>query len=654
MTALPRHVPLAIAVVLVAVAVNQTPALASVAQARPSLRLDGGAVGAIASAQPSLRAVRTLVRVGLYPVLLVFAGGAMLRAVLGGRHRGAWLLPAPLRAKLDPGEATELARRERALILDAGLVAIMLAAAAALLDARAAGGSFSPGAAHGFLVSTSAGLIRLWLVGLLAIAWLGAVVAPRPAAGAAAVALGALVLEGHRGSAPALFVLDWVRVLADAVLLGGITTAVWLWAPGASGGAVPRPLTTAVMTRAARLGLPVLLVAALTAVISAAVELKHLSSLWSSEYGLGLLVEVVLLGVLAAISYRRAARARVRPANAELQSNRLLAPRSWAVARPPSLAGVGLAAAVGLLIFFPLPRELAAPSALASPARASCSPCPLPFPASDELAVATNAGSDIVAAWLRPHAGRLDVELRVLDSRGAPAAVGVELDDASRSVPCGPGCTRFSVAPDVRQMRVLVHLGAGAVLATLSSRWQADGNAAARRVLDRAQSTMRKLASVREIESATSSPGLYALTDTRLQAPDRVVSTSYVVRPPHPPVLEGQSVQIGAHAWLDAPGTGWQLQPADGRLPFRTASWFAWTRDAEAARLISITSADGRRVATVALMDPGTPAWWTLKIDLRDYHVLFARLITAGESATYRYSEFDRAAPISAPRGARP
>lgn len=615
-----------------------------------------GMPGVLASLQPSLGVLRTLVGVGLYPVLLVFAGGLVVRAVLGDGHPGAWLVPAPVRANLDPREATALARRERALILDAGLVAIMLAAAAALLDARAAAGSFSPGSAHGFLVSTSAGLTRLWLVGLLVLAWLGAVVAPRPAAGVAGVALGALVLEGRGGLTPAVFLLDWVRVIADAVLLGGIASAVWVWDSRGlqqRGEAVARPLMAAVWARLARLGLPVLVIAALTAAISAVVEPQHLSSVWSSGYRLGLLLELLLLGAIAVIGYGYAAPPHARPSYRDPNGDgRLERLRSRLERREP-LVGAVLAGVLGLLIFFPLPRQLAAPAALASAARGSCNPCPLPLPASDELAVATTAGSDIVAAWLRRHAGRLDVELRVLDSRGVPADVPVELENASRSLPCGPGCRRFSLAADLPEVRVLVHTPAGLVAASLPARWQAGASAAARRILDRAQATMRTLASVREIELATSTPGLYALTDTRLQAPDRVSSTTYVVRPHHPPVLESRLIQIGARAWLDAPATGWQPQPPDGGLPFRAASWFAWTRNAEAVRLISLTGT-GRGVATVALMDPGTPAWWMLRIDLRDYRVLDARLITAGESATDRYSQFDRAAPILAPKGARP
>ena len=664
MTALPRHGPFVIAIVLVAVgahlAVADTRAQgASVENARPHVRLDAAGVSAIAGLPLSLRAVRTAVRIGLYPVLLVFAGATMLRAVLGDGRREAWLLPAPVRANLDPGEAPALARRERALILDVGLVVIMLAAAAALLDARAAGGSFSPGAVHAFLVSSSAGLHRLWLVGLLVLAWLGAIAAPRPAAGAAAAALGAFVLEGHGGSAPAVFVLGWARVTADAILLGGIASAAWVLSSRglqSGGGSVPRPLLAAVAARLARVGLPALLVAALTAVISALVELKHLSSLWSSGYGLGLLAELMLLGLIGLIGligYRHA-RSRARPRNADPPGARPPARRLWPVARPQALAVVGLATAVGLLIFFPLPRELtAAPSALASPPRASCNPCPLPLPASNELAVATNAGSDVVAAWLRPHPGGIDVELRVLNRSGAPAGVPIEVEHAARSVSCGFGCRRFSLAGVMPELRVLVQTRTGLVPAILSTRWRADGTAAARRVLDRAQTTMRTISSVREIELATSAPGLYALTDTRLHAPDRVSSTSYVLRPPHPPVLEGQSIQVGADAWLDAPGTGWQLQASDGRLPFRTASWFTWTNDAETVRLLSMTRANGRGVATVALMDPGAPAWWTLQIDLRDYRVLYARLIIPGESSTYRYSEFDRAAPVRAPTGGR-
>jgi hypothetical protein len=52
-------------------------------------------------------------------------------------------------------------------------------------------------------------------------------------------------------------------------------------------------------------------------------------------------------------------------------------------------------------------------------------------------------------------------------------------------------------------------------------------------------------------------------------------------------------------------------------------------------------------------MDPGTPAWWTLHVDLATGRVLDARLITSGHFISERYSQFNGAAPIHAPTSPR-
>jgi hypothetical protein len=165
---------------------------------------------------------------------------------------------------------------------------------------------------------------------------------------------------------------------------------------------------------------------------------------------------------------------------------------------------------------------------------------------------------------------------------------------------------------------------------------------------------MRQLRSVHQVEETSSVPGLYALSDGYLQAPDRWAQASYVVRPPATRQLQEQLVAIGGRQWVRQPGGAWQAQPQDGALPFRTAALFTWSSYAEAVRLIGVEHNRGHGTATLALMDPGTPAWWTLRVDLATDRVLDARLITSGHFISVRYSEFNSApailAPTSAPR----
>src|SRR2546427_291646 len=93
------------------------------------------------------------------------------------------------------------------------------------------------------------------------------------------------------------------------------------------------------------------------------------------------------------------------------------------------------------------------------------------------------------------------------------------------------------------------------------------------------------------------------------------------------------------------PSNGSRTASGGGGLPFRTRSWFTWTTY---ARHVYLLSDDDHR-AVVALMDPGTPAWWRLTIDLRTNRVLHDRLITYGHFMTQRFSAIDQPVRIEPP-----
>ncbi|TML91757.1 MAG: hypothetical protein E6G10_30140 [Actinobacteria bacterium] len=170
----------------------------------------------------------------------------------------------------------------------------------------------------------------------------------------------------------------------------------------------------------------------------------------------------------------------------------------------------------------------------------------------------------------------------------------------------------------------------------LPARWRPGASAYARRILARAEATMRSLQGVRQDERVTSGPGSLATTTYWLAAPDRRrYLTGRGVR----------SIAIGRREWQRLPDTGWRRVNASGGVPFRTRSWFRWTPYAVAVRLLALT----RREANIALMDPGTPAWIRLRIDRRTGRVLSDRLITPGESLLQRYSHFNRPLSIHPP-----
>jgi hypothetical protein len=302
------------------------------------------------------------------------------------------------------------------------------------------------------------------------------------------------------------------------------------------------------------------------------------------------------------------------------------------------VAGTGVAAAAGLLVAFPLPpRQLdAATDGLA--AVPACDPCPLPAPRADELGVAGQAGGLVVAAWIRREPGRLTGTIRTLDFRGRPARGPVAVP-GGRVRACGPGCARFDLAGAPPRLLARVSAGGRSYATALPARWAAGSTVGARRLLERAERTMRALRSVREAELVTSGPGTRAVTRYALRAPDRLTySTDRGVR----------AVQAGRRQWLRTPDGPWIESPVPGGLPFRTRTWFRWTPYARAVRLLSRRGG----VALLAAADPATPVWFRLTVDVRSGRVLREELVARARLIRHRFFAFDRPVTIAPPRNA--
>src|SRR5258708_5336931 len=578
----------------------------------------GGATTTVAGHLDGLGWLRVLLRAALYPALFLFAGPLMLRPLLGGGARDLWLLPGGVRRLLGSDQAAAVTRTERSFVLDAALTAIALAAGVVLVETQIAAGSLSPSAIHGFLLTNTTGLARVVLLVLLAVTLAGAVMAPRYGGIAAAAALGELALSGHADSASprALAVaVDWVHLLAGALWLGGIAVIAWIWVRRLRD-AVPelrRSVLTELLPRFGRVALPAFLVVASTGILDAYIQLRHPGLLWESSYGRTLLVKTGLVGVIALISYTHVFRLRPRLIAANPHPDRAVERRHWRLLGSEPLIGIARAVAVPGVVAFPLPREAAAARALAAQPVAACNPCGLPLPAPDQLAVATYAGSQIVAGWLDHRGGSLEGQVRVLDVNGRPASKPFEIERAAAVSPsCGPACRTFTIHGKPSAVHVVLSPDRGERRASLATGWQPSGSATARRILVHAQAVMRDLRSVRQLERVNTVPGLYALTDGRAQAPDRWTYTTYVVRPPAGPQREDELVTIGARQWSRFPGGRWQLEPPDGTLPFRTPTLFTWSSYAEAVRLIDVRRVPAAAIPTPGLMWPRAPPCRTL------------------------------------------
>lgn len=625
----------------------------------------GVQAAAIGSADASTRSplaglgwLRVLIRAAMYAALFVFAGALMLRALLGARGRTLWILPSAVRAQLREQEAVAVERREHSVVTDAGMLAVALAAASAMIDTKLAAGNLSGASVHAFLLTNTSGLARVGLVTLLVLALSGATMAPRLAGIPVALALGALALSGHADSASPRVVavtIDWVHLLAGAVWLGGIAMMALVWLPRLR--PVERELRRAAMgellPRFGRIAIPAFILVALTGLVNAYVQVRHPTLLWDSSYGRTLIVKSALVALIALLSYTHAFRLRPRLLASDPHSDAATERRHWRLIGSEPLLGLVLAVTVAVLVSFPTPAQIAAQRTVAAQPLV-CNPCVLPLPAANQLSVATHVGSDIVAAWVARRSGRLEGQIRLLNISGQPVSTPFEIADPTAvSASCGLGCQTFTIRGARGALNITLNPDRRPQRASLPTRWRPGASAIALRILQRAQATMRRLRSVREIEQVSSVPGVYARSDYRLQSPDRLAYESYVVRPPAPAQLEDESVVIGATTWTRAPGARWQREQASGTLPFATEAWFTWSTFAQATRLIGIRVVHGRRLATIVLMDPGVPAWWTLTIDLARSHILNGALMTPGHFEYESFDHFNDVAPIHAPAGPR-
>jgi uncharacterized membrane protein len=456
--------------------------------------------------------------------------------------------------------------------------------------------------------------------------------APRVAALAAAAALAALVASGHAHSAHpqgVAIVADVVHLLAAAIWLGGAATIVLAWGPALRDSATRRRVARIVLPRFGRVALPAFGVVVAAGVVNAIVELGRISDLWETGYGVVLLVKIALVAGVAALAWLHAYR--LRPRLAGGLDHRW----HWRSLRGEPLLAVGVVGAAALLVAFPLPPRQADQAFKRAGALPGCTSCPLPTPARDELSVAGQAGSQTVAVWVHRRGAGLTGTARALDFRGRPAAQPPRVPGA-RTGACGPGCASFALAAAPAELTLAVRERGHTYATRLPVRWDPAATGRARRLLDRAERTMRALRSVTENERVTSGPGTLALARYRLRAPDRLAYTT---------AAGAQSIEIGARQWVRVGGGPWTVAPVPGGLPFHTASWFRWTPYARAVALL------GQRggVAQVALMDPGTPVWVRLAIQVRTGRVMREQLAAPARLIDHSFHSFDQPVSIAAP-----
>lgn len=583
--------------------------------------------------------LRIVLRTFLYVAALLFVAALILPAF--ARDRAGWLAPAALG---DTPLAREARCRVRVLTENLGWLAATAAAAAVLAEARDAAGSFAPRAVSDYLLASGAGAARVAVVGLLLAAAAACRRLPRFAAALAVLALGAVAISGHSSSASprAVSVLnDWAHLVSGSVWLGGIGLVGLVWSRSLRGQdtAVRAAVARHVLVPFGHVALTAFLGVVVTGLVSLVIQLGELTALWSTAYGRLLLVKIVMVGAIGAASATHALRLRFRLLDGSSRPGDDR--RHWRLVRSEPWLGLVVVALAAALVVFPLPPRQLGEAADARSAAPACERCPLPVPAPDELAVAEQAGSHVVAAWLRREGDQVRGTLRVSDGRGRPADVA--LDATGLGASCGTGCWEVAAPASTGTLRVGLIADGRRFDALLPARWQQDANRRARRLLGSAQRAMRGLGSLRQVEEITSGPGTYARTVFRLSAPDRMTFATD---------QDVAAVVIGRRQWTRVESSSWDPSKYGGGLPFATRRWFRWTVYGRAVRLLGTTREGGRRIAQLALYDEGTPVWIRLGVDLRSRRVVGERMIARAHYMRTRYLAFNRPARIRAP--ARP
>jgi len=585
--------------------------------------------------------LRVLLRGLLYVAALLFVAALVLPRLVG-RTR-SWLVPPTLG---DSEEVAAARRHEHALVEGLGWLATAAAVGVILAETADAAGSLAPAGLREYLLANEAGIARVAVVVFLAAAAAAWRRGPRVGAALGALALGAIAASGHASSAsprvPSVL-NDWLHLLSAAAWLGGIGLLGLVWERTLRRGDTRLRLEVArhVLAPFGRVALPALLLVTVTGLVSLVTQLGHLAALWETDYGRLLAVKIAVVGLIAAASAVHALRLRpqllAQPSAGLARQER----RHWQLVRAEPVLGLGVVAVVAFLVAFPLPPRQLGEADEARAAAPACDPCPLPRPAADELAVATQAGSHLVAAWVRRSPTAVTGTVRVRDIHGRPARVPVRIAAATLSG-CGAGCSRFSARPASDTLRVTLSERGRDYTAVLPTTWRADDNARAHGLLLAAERAMRGLRSIREVEEVTSGPGSYARTDYRLQAPNRLAYRTNGAN---------ETVIAGKRQWFRAGSGPWRVGEYGSGLPFRTRSWFRWSTYGRSVRLLAIDRRGARRVAKLALFDGGTPVWFRLRVDLATKRVLADQMTAEGHFMNARYFAFNEPLTIALPEG---
>lgn len=563
-----------------------------------------------------------------YSAVLVFVGGLLVAALWQPRRReeGEEVVATP----------SEFTGRP-ALI--AGSVAVLAGATVLVLDTANAGGELQTSTFVAYALENVSGRSRLIAIGLLALALLA--VWRQRLGVAIACALGAtaaIALSGHANSAEPRAVslmTDWLHLIAASIWIGGMTYMA-LIVRGRKRGVAgrDRPGLLPVIDRFGDLAVPAFLATIVTGLYNTAIELGGIAALWKTDYGVVLAVKILLVLALLCVSvvHSRVLRPDASDSVAQTRRQRTY----WRLLANEPFLAFGVVVLAAALAVFPLPpRQIEGPNAGVD--EATCASCL--DPVRGEVSVAGQAGSTLVAAWVRLESDGATGTIRTFDRAGAPVNRELKLGDELRTTSCGVGCRRFkvdgsteSIAGELTETEVLHRF-------SLPVRWRERSTREARQLIRETQARMQALRSLRADEKIAVSSTVGTQTAFESLSPNRLSFTAST---------GAAGVIIGSRRWSKASRSApWEGPEVDAER-YRTKDSFDWVANAQFAWLLE-NSKDSREVV-VALMNPAEPVWYELQIDRASGLVTQEKMTSPGHFMSTRYFDFNRPIEISPPR----
>lgn len=570
---------------------------------------------------------RIAARAVFYSSVLIFVGGLLVAALWNPRRRDSEGIPAPV-----PDGLTGRAA------LVAGAIAVIAAAVVLSLDTSNAGGDlrFSTFVAYG--IDNVSGRSRLIATMLLALAlfatWrkrLGAAVV------CATAATGAIALSGHANSADpraVSLITDWMHLIAASVWIGGMThMALMVRKERRAGGHWLPPLLPAI-DRFGDLAVPAFLATIVTGLYNMAIELGGIVALWKTDYGVVLTVKIVLVVGLLLVSVVHSRMLRPRASEPIARDRRQTT--YWRVIANEPVLAFGIVVLAATLAVFPLPpRQNPQPSA--GVRQSTCESCLDPAPG--EASFASQAGSTLVAAWVRREPNGIVGRIRTFNRAGEPVDRDTTLNSGNLTESCGIGCRRFDAVPSEDEIAGRLTENGAVKQFVLSGRWKSQSSRDARALIREIQARMQALRSLRADEKIAVNATIGTQTAFESRSPDRLSFGA---------ANGAAGVIIGRRRWSRAPASAEWIGPTVDFERYRTKDSFDWVANARFVWLLD--SPKDSQTIRVALMNPAEPVWYELQVDRKSKLVIREKMTSPGHFMKTRYFDFNSPITIVPPR----